>query len=81
VSSTASPPEIKARYKLLVRKWHPDQFADDPQGMADATLQRGLINQAYEILREATNNRSDLGSEPPASRAAQDHLNEGPMAA
>jgi len=46
----ASEKEIKRRYRKLVKQWHPDQFANDPQGSAEATQRLRLINRAYETL-------------------------------
>lgn len=52
----ASEKEIKRRYRKLVKQWHPDRFASDPQGFAEATQRLRLINRAYETLcSERTN--------------------------
>src|SRR5262245_34852328 len=45
-----SPVQLRARYKTLVKKWHPDRFASDPQGQAEATLRMRQINDAYRAL-------------------------------
>jgi hypothetical protein len=48
----ASPDEIKARYKALVRKWHPDRYESDPAGQAEAAQQMRTINHAYQVLED-----------------------------
>jgi|SRR6185436_21103369 len=47
----ATEQELKARYRHLVKQWHPDRFADDPrrQAIADANLK--IINLAYRAIR------------------------------
>ena len=49
VDKTATDEEIKASYKKLVRKWHPDQFSD-PQKKEEAEKMMKAINAAYEVL-------------------------------
>src|SRR6516164_4388602 len=46
----ASVREVKAAYRALVKKWHPDQFHHDPhlQHLAEDKLKE--INQAYTTL-------------------------------
>ena len=44
------PAELRARYKALVKQWHPDRFAADPQGQAEATSRMRQINDAYRTL-------------------------------
>jgi hypothetical protein len=46
----ASSDEVKARYKALVRKWHPDRYQSDPAGQAAAAEQMRNINRANQIL-------------------------------
>jgi DnaJ domain len=45
-----APAQLRARYKTLVKQWHPDRFAADPQGQAEATLKMRQINDAYRTL-------------------------------
>jgi hypothetical protein len=49
VRGGASAAEIKKRYRALVKVWHPDRFAADPQGQAEAATRMRAINEAYEI--------------------------------
>jgi hypothetical protein len=46
----ASSDEVKARYKALVRKWHPDRHPSDPAGQGEAAEQMRNINRANQIL-------------------------------
>lgn len=46
VSKTASPKEIKAAFRKLAKKYHPDQSPDDPK----AKERFAAANQAYEIV-------------------------------
>jgi curved DNA-binding protein CbpA len=48
VQAGASPEEIKAAYKHMASRWHPDRHGDDP---AAATFFR-LIREAYEELQK-----------------------------
>lgn len=48
----ASAAAVKRRYRALVRQWHPDQFANDPQGITEATLMLKAVNRAYKTIIE-----------------------------
>ena len=49
VSENASPEEIRKAYLALVKKYHPDRYADGPlKDQANEKLKE--INQAYEML-------------------------------
>jgi hypothetical protein len=39
--------ELHARYRALVKQWHPDLHSTDPQGQAEAAVQMRQINAAY----------------------------------
>ncbi len=52
VTSSATLDEIKAAYRELAKKYHPDNYADNPDMQAFATEKMKEINEAYdEILR------------------------------
>jgi hypothetical protein len=51
LTPSASPVEVRKAYKKLVRQWHPDRFARDPAGQAEATQRMRAINTAYETIR------------------------------
>ena len=43
-------PVVRKRYMSLVKTWHPDRFASDPQGQAEAGERLRVINAAYALL-------------------------------
>ena len=52
VSRTASDSEIKSAYRELVKKYHPDNYADNP--LADlASEKMKEINEAYDAITKA----------------------------
>lgn len=58
VRKDASDEEIKAAYKELVRKYHPDKYQNNPLAdLAEEKLQE--VNEAYDMLMK---NRSTGGS-------------------
>ena len=52
VSPKASPAVIKAAYKSLIQRFHPDKNLGDPALARASSLRAGLINQAYETLSD-----------------------------
>ena len=50
---TSSLKEIKNKYKLLMKKWHPDKHSDNPDKATKMSMQ---INDAYETILEYCNN-------------------------
>jgi len=50
---TSSLQEIKAKYKKLMKKWHPDKHKDN---QSQATTMSAQINDAYETVMEYCNN-------------------------
>lgn len=58
---------LRAQYRKLVKRWHPDRFAKDPTGQAEATERLQRINTAYRTLLEAAPTR------PSVEAAASDH--------
>ena len=60
VSRSASEDEVKAAYRELVKKYHPDKYQNNPLGdLAEEKMQE--INEAYEALTGGKNNRSTYG--------------------
>lgn len=60
VSSTASDEEIKKAYRNLARKYHPDNYHDNP--LADLAQERMKeINEAYETIQEQRRGRTTSG--------------------
>ena len=61
VSRTASDSEIKSAYRELVKKYHPDNYADNP--LADlASEKMKEINEAYDTITKARANQSQSQS-------------------
>ena len=71
-----SPAHLRRRYKELVRRWHPDRFASDPRGQAEAAVRMREINTAYHLILVRT------GS-PPHRTAGfsgpRTHASRGPL--
>ena len=61
VSRTASDSEIKSAYRELVKKYHPDNYADNP--LADlASEKMKEINEAYDTITKARAGQSQTQS-------------------
>jgi curved DNA-binding protein CbpA len=41
---------IRSRYRALAKRWHPDRYATDPQGQAEAAIEMRAITGAYSHL-------------------------------
>ena len=41
---------LKHQHKILVRRWHPDQFQQDAVGQEEAAIRLRNINIAYEVV-------------------------------
>ncbi len=50
VSPTASDEEIKAAYRDLTRRFHPDRYVNDEAGRAHAEEKMKEINEAYSTI-------------------------------
>jgi len=59
----ASRSAIKAAYLRLVKQWHPDQFAQDPQQQQQAEAKLQEINLAYGYLKDRARAASQSPSE------------------
>jgi len=69
--------QLKRAYRDLVRRWHPDRFAGDPAGQAEATVKLRAINDAFRTVVRAMAGVADgspaappAASAPPAPPAA-----------
>lgn len=49
---SATSKEIKAAYRKLVAKWHPDKFPDDEAKKKEGGLRMEKINRAYYCLED-----------------------------
>ena len=52
VSPTATDEEIKAAYRKLARRYHPDNYASDPTAAREAEERMKEINAAYDRINE-----------------------------
>lgn len=69
---------IRKQYKALVRKWHPDRFAADPHGQAEATTRMRAINDAFRLVAERTIHETGPRSAAPDQRSSP-HQREPPF--
>jgi len=53
VPETASALAIKANYRKLIKRWHPDRPATGAATAAEATMMTKLINEAYARIENA----------------------------
>ncbi len=61
VSPTASDEEIKAAYRELVKKYHPDKYQDNPLGeLAQEKLQQ--VNEAYDQIMRGGSRGAGAGA-------------------
>ncbi|MCI1990626.1 MAG: DnaJ domain-containing protein [Oscillospiraceae bacterium] len=62
ISPTASDEEVKAAYRALAKKYHPDQYADSPLAdLADEKMKE--INEAYDQIMQERRQRK-AGPQP-----------------
>ncbi len=67
----ASAQDVRKRYRLLASRWHPDRFAGDAAGQAEAAVQMRVINDAVRLIAvEKTEPATGDAAEPaPSSRS------------
>lgn len=44
--------ELKRTYRQLVKRWHPDRYAGDPTGQAEASSRLREINVAFRLVAQ-----------------------------
>ena len=42
---------VSRQFRILVKRWHPDKFTSDPQGVAEATQRLRAINVAHDTIK------------------------------
>ena len=83
VNKNATDDEIKAAYRELARKYHPDNYADNPlSDLASEKMQE--INNAYDSIMNMRKNRGSKGQEFSGSYSAntnypdiRNYINQG----
>lgn len=68
VPADASEEQTTREYRRLVKRWHPDQYATDPQGQAEAGQRMRQINAAFATIRPLLRARARNPSPPIAPR-------------
>ena len=72
VEPGATPDEIKAAWRALARRHHPDLTGDDPEVARRATRRMAEINAAYATLTRADETSERLRRRAAGDAAAQD---------
>lgn len=62
--------EVRAAYRELVKVWHPDRFANDPDLRAKADRRLQDINRAYAVLQDGDGTVEPPREPTPPPRAA-----------
>jgi hypothetical protein len=68
----ASPTQVKAAWRRLARKHHPDLTGDDPEASRIATRQMAEINDAYAALTRPGGSGRRWAEDPDAAAARED---------
>ena len=69
VPESASDEEVKKAYLKLARKYHPDNYHENP--LADLAQEKMKeINAAYEEVQKSRSNRGDRGAGSAASNGS-----------
>jgi curved DNA-binding protein CbpA len=69
VAVDASPSDIKAAWRKLARRHHPDLTGDDPEASRIATREMAEINEAYAAMTRGNRARRPAAGRGGASRA------------
>ncbi|HET9344279.1 MAG TPA: DnaJ domain-containing protein [Candidatus Limnocylindrales bacterium] len=77
VDPAATPAQIKAAWRKLARRHHPDLTGDDPEASRIATRQMAEINEAYAVMTRA-DYRPDRASAARGGGAGATFDDEGP---
>lgn len=82
LTASASNEELEARYRVLLRRHHPDMHqGEGPQGVAQAEYATRLLNQAMTQIRrerDATTSSAAAGSARPRAERGPDPGPAGP---
>jgi DnaJ like chaperone protein len=50
LNETATKADVKQRRMDLIKQWHPDQFAQDPEELKRANERTAQVNAAYGVI-------------------------------
>ena len=77
VAPTATQEEIRAAYRNLARRWHPDRFMDGPE-RDWANDRMAMINAAYQMCLEGLKEtRGACSNDDEGLRQAQQLIDDG----
>lgn len=79
VSQNATDEEIKAAYRRLVKKYHPDRFANDPEKQAAASEKLKQINAAYDMITKMKQGTYSQASGSPQFSAVRMAIQRGEL--
>jgi molecular chaperone DnaJ len=78
INEGASEDEIKRAYRELVKKYHPDQYRDNPlEKLAEEKLRE--INEAYDYLTKSGFSRNNRGYTRSSSNRNNNAFNQGEL--
>ena len=67
ISPNATDDEVKSAYRELARKYHPDNYVNNPLAdLAQEKMQQ--INEAYDAIMKERKSEPTVISSPPSSR-------------
>jgi hypothetical protein len=72
----ASPRAIKASYRKLVKRWHPDRYRPGTESHTESTLMTRLLNESYARIEDAPKRNGTAtpfsgAASPPTERGAR----------
>ena len=79
VSENATEAEIKAAYRKLVKKYHPDRFANDPEKQAAASEKLKQINAAYDMVTKIKQGNYSYNSNSPEFASIRMSIQSGDL--
>ena len=80
VSQNATDEEIKAAYRRLVKKYHPDRFANDPEKQAAASEKLKQVNAAYDMITKMKQGNYTQAGGSPQFAAVRMSIQRGDLA-
>ena len=81
VTQNATDEEIKAAYRKLVKKYHPDRIANDPEKQSAASEKLKQVNAAYDMITKMKQgNYTQPGGSSPQFAAVRMAIQRGELA-